>query len=133
MLFRSDLENQEAFPEQQTQAAIAEAKQLRPLFLGDYFPLLPLTTSQRDWYAYQLDRPDLGEGAVLAFRRPESPYPAVELALYGIDESAMYEVSLTQETYDHALYVEMAGSELAALTVSIPERPGSVLLRYRRK
>ncbi len=128
-----DLESQLAFPEEQTRAAIAEAKRLRPLFLGDYFPLLALTTSQRDWYAYQLDRPDLGEGAVLAFRRPESPYPAVELALYGIDESAMYEVSLTGENYDLAPYVELLGKDLASLTVSIKERPGSVLLRYRRK
>ena len=52
--------------------AIAELKRLRPLFQGDLYPLLPLTTSQSDWYAFQLDRPSLQRGCVLVFRRAEA-------------------------------------------------------------
>lgn len=49
-------------PAELARQGIAELKQLRPPWEGDFYPLLPLTTSQSDWYAFQLDRPDLGEG-----------------------------------------------------------------------
>ena len=82
--------------------AIAEIKQLRPLFLGDFYPLLPIGTSQGDWHAYQADRPDLRQGCVLMFRRPESRDSMREIRLENIDPDAEYSVAITGETYEQA-------------------------------
>jgi alpha-galactosidase len=127
----TDTESRE-FAAESARQGIAELKRLRPLFLGDLYPLLPLTTSQADWYAYQLDRPDLGQGCVFVFRRPESPDAAREIQLENIDLAARYAVSVTGETYDHAQPVVMSGRELARRTVPIAARPGSALLQYRK-
>ncbi|NQT15367.1 MAG: hypothetical protein HQ582_21605, partial [Planctomycetes bacterium] len=90
------------------------------------------TTSQSDWYAYQLDRPDLGEGCVLFFRRPENTEPSRQVVLRRIDQDAAYHYTLTGETYDRPEPREISGRELVEFTVEIPEAPGSALLRYRR-
>ena len=90
------------FPAELAKQAIAEIKQLRPLFLGDFYPLLPIGTSQGDWHAYQLDRPDLRQGCVLMFRRPESRDSMREIRLENIDPDAEYSVAITGETYEQA-------------------------------
>ena len=120
------------FAEERLRQAIAELKPLRPLFQGDLYPLLPLTTSQADWYAYQLDRPDLKRGCVLVFRRPEADDDAPQLELRGIDPAATYLVSITGETYDQAPATPMSGQELSRLKVPIDSKPGSALVRYER-
>jgi alpha-galactosidase len=127
----TDIERPE-FSADQARQAIAELKQLRPLFLGDIYPLLDVTTSQSAWYAYQLDRPDLGQGCVLVFRRPESPEPVRTLGLRAIDPAAHYLVSITGETYDHPPGRPMTGLALRQQRVQIDARPGSALIRYQR-
>ncbi|MHB0858237.1 MAG: glycoside hydrolase family 36 protein [Anaerolineae bacterium] len=112
-------------------AAFDEIRSLRPYFLGDFYPLLPLVLASHDWTAYQFDRPDLGEGFAVFFRRHESPFAAMRAALMGIDEGADYEVSLS-EGYAEGPRVRMAGSDLAHLHVTIEEQPGSLLVRYKR-
>jgi len=52
-----------------------EALALRKIFYGDFYPLLAWSQSADAWAAWQYDRPDLGEGLVVAFRRAESPFP----------------------------------------------------------
>lgn len=113
--------------------AIAELKSLRPLFLGDIYPLLPLTTRQEDWYAYQLDRPDLGRGCAFVFRRPGSPDAVHEISLENILPDAQYAVSITGETYRHAEPQIMTGRELVHRTIQIDTQPGSVLLQYEKQ
>jgi alpha-galactosidase len=120
------------FPEERARQGIAELRELRPLFSGDVYPLIPLTASQADWYAYQLDRPDLGEGCALVFRRPESGILMYDIRLQGIVPGARYRVSLTGETYEQGPWREVTGQELIRPEVLIRERPGSALLRYKR-
>lgn len=120
------------FPSDLAKKGIAELKQLRPFFLGDIYPLLELTTSQEDWYAYQLHRPDLDEGCALFFRRPESPDIAQQVELQRIDPDAAYTVSITGETYDAAEPKTVAGSDLSRLSIRIERKPGSALVRYMR-
>jgi alpha-galactosidase len=127
----TDLESEE-FSTDSARQGIAELKQLRPYFLGDIHPLMPLTTSQQDWYAYQLDRADLGEGCVLVFRRPESPDAVRKVRLERIDPNAEYSVSITGETYDLALSAKVIGSALEEMEVRIDAQPGSTLIRYKR-
>jgi alpha-galactosidase len=127
----TDTESKQFSPEAAGRG-IAELKQLRPLWEGDYYPLMPLTTSQADWYAYQLDRPDLGEGCALVFRRPEAAARSRPIELQNIDPEATYQVSLTGETYDQGPMSKMPGRQLARQTITIDSKPGSVLLRYKR-
>jgi alpha-galactosidase len=91
-----------------------------------------LTSSQADWYAYQLDRPDLGEGCAMVFRRPECAGSARPIELKNIDPDAAYLVSLTGETYDQGAAGKMAGRQLAKRVIAIESKPGSVLLRYKK-
>jgi alpha-galactosidase len=127
----NDLDRDE-WSDELARQAIAELKRLRPLFQGDLYPLLPLGTSQAEWYAYQLDRPDLGEGCALFFRRPECPGSTCAVRLHNIDAQATYRVSITGETYAEGEPREVPGRELCRPTVEIDSQPGSALLRYHR-
>ena len=120
------------FPDDLAREGIAELKDLRPLFLGDLYPLLRLTTDQTDWYAYQLDRPDLGKGCALFFRRPDSDILMVDITLKAIDPDARYRVSVTGETYEPGLWKTMLGREFLKPEIMIRDKPGSALLRYER-
>jgi alpha-galactosidase len=127
----NDLDRDE-WSDELARQAIAELKELRPLFQGDIYPLLPLTTSQADLYAYQLDRPDLAEGCALFFRRADCTRSACEVRLHTIDPQATYLVSITGETYEQADVAEIRGGELLHPAVQIDTQPGSALLRYTR-
>ena len=119
------------FPVALAKAAIAEAKALRPLVLGDYYPLLPINVDEHHWCGWQLDRPDLGKGLAVLFRRSKSPYAAVDVALKGIDAGAAYDVTFS-ETYEVKQSKRMSGADLARLRVAVDSVPGSVLILYRR-
>ena len=120
-----------SFPVEQAKAAIAEAKSLRPMYLGDYYPLLPVNVDEGLWCGWQFDRPDLGEGFAMLFRRPASPYTSVDVALRGLDAKAAYDVSMSP-AYKVAKSKRMTGAELARLRVVIDSAPGSMLVRYRK-
>ncbi|MBI2299371.1 MAG: alpha-galactosidase [Armatimonadetes bacterium] len=120
-----------AFDAERGKLAIAEAKSLRPYYLGDFYPQILPTLSDREWGGWQFDRPDLGAGFALLFRRPNSPYVAVDLALQGLDPDARYEVTLAED-YTPGAPREMSGAELAKLRVVLERAPGAVLVRYRR-
>ncbi|RPJ03532.1 MAG: alpha-galactosidase [Candidatus Aminicenantes bacterium] len=108
---------------------MAEFRDVRGHFYGDYYPLTEYATTDDVWAAFQWNRPEEGDGIVMAFRRPQSPVSTIEVKLGGLDESADYEV-----TYDdYGITVVKNGRELAAgLTLKIPEAPASLLVKYRR-
>lgn len=110
------------------QERIRETKRLRPLWLGDYYPLAPITSMKSDWAAWQFDRADLGEGFAMWFRRPDSPYSAVEAGLQAIDPDSTYELEwpLLGEKE------RVSGQRLARLTVSLPEAETMSLLIYKK-
>jgi alpha-galactosidase len=133
---------------------IERYKEVRHLLVGAWYPLLPcpndyvdLNTSNLNlwlwgnadrsrhkqphthWVATQYHRPDLDEGMVLAFRRPDSPYSTVEVSLRGIDPAAMYEVSR-----DAVGAENMQGSRLIDdFQIVLPEKRSSELIVYRKK
>ena len=117
------------FPLADARAAIAEWKSLRPFFLGDFHLLLPLSVSHHDWCAYQFHRRDLGGGFAMFLRRHRSPFPAMNVELKCIHPAAPYEVSLSGG-YRESSRKRMSGEDLSRLTVTVPEMPGSLLLRY---
>lgn len=122
----------DGFPDELASQGIAEVKELRPYFFGDYYPLMELTSEQSDWWAYQLHRSEHEDGIVLAFRRPEGKQRTVAVSLRGIDVESEYEVSTTGETYGQAPYQTVRGDSLKGLPITITEQPGSALIRYRR-
>ena len=108
---------------------VQEMKALRPYYLGDYYPLLEPSTSESLWCGWQYDRPEMGGGVVTLFRRAQSPYRAVTVALRGLDAGAVYELT----DIDTGTVRKKAGKELlAGLTVTIDPKPGCVLLRYKK-
>ena len=103
---------------------------VRPYLFGDYYPLTPYSLNQDTWIAWQFDRPDLGEGMVQAFRRPESPVDSFIYKLQGLDPQAKYRV----KDVDTNTAREIRGGELMekGLSVTIPAKPGAALMTYGR-
>jgi alpha-galactosidase len=108
---------------------IAEFRELRPYFLGDYYALTDYSTSDEAWAAFQWDRPEEHDGIVLAFRRHQAAESTINVALHCLDPDTDYEV-----TYDdYGITLAKTGRELmSGFNIKIPEAPGSLLIRYRR-
>lgn len=121
----------EDFPVSSARAAVQEWKSLRPFFLGDFYLLLPLTVSYHDWCVWQFHREDLDAGVAMFFRRHRSPFPTMDVDLRCVTPDVQYDVSLSAG-YQEAPRRRMSGKELAHVSVTIPEMPGSLLLRYTR-
>ncbi|HEY3397885.1 MAG TPA: alpha-galactosidase [Armatimonadota bacterium] len=112
-----------------TRSMIAEAKALRPYYLGDYYPLLEISADPRHWCAWQYHRHDLGQGFIMCFRREGSPYAGVDLQLHGLEATAKYRLTNRD---DHTTQT-LTGAELAQRwAVQIPTAPGSVLFTYEK-
>ncbi len=119
------------FPCDQARLAIREWQEMRPYVLGDFYLLHPLTASAHDWCAWQFHRNDLEAGFALAFRRHQSPFPSIEIGLRQIDPQAVYVFSVSPG-YIAEPGRRVSGEELLHLQLTIPEKPGSLLLRYQR-
>ena len=120
------------FPREELKAAIAEGKRIRKYFLGDFYCLSAVDVDPRHWCVMQYDRRDRGDGMILAFRRGQSPYAAFQCALKGVDPEAEYEVSVSRG-YKPEPATRIKGADLAKLIVTVDNRPGSVLVEYRKK
>jgi alpha-galactosidase len=108
---------------------MAEFRRLRHLAVGDFYPLLPYTLSEGHWLAAQWDRPELGEGMVVAFRRRYCPRPSVLVQLQGLVPEAMYRLRWHSTGLEH----ERAGHQLmAGVTITLPQAPAHEVLHYWR-
>ncbi|MCC6695378.1 MAG: NPCBM/NEW2 domain-containing protein [Candidatus Hydrogenedentes bacterium] len=130
--FCEDIRPQE-YPRELLKEAIAEGKRIRPHFFGDLYALSDVTVDPRHWLVLQYHDVPEGDGMVLAFRRPNSPYTGFALNdLRGIDADAEYDVTLSH-SYVPEPVARMRGAALREFTVEIPERPGSVLVEYHKQ
>jgi alpha-galactosidase len=100
-------------------------------YFGDYYPLTAYNLDATAWIAWQFDVPEKGEGMVQAFRRAESVYEAARFPLRGLDPEADYVLT----NLDSGDSQTRAGRELldAGLAVPITEKPGSVVITYRKR
>lgn len=121
----------EPFPEEWLRTMMAQQAEVRPFFYGDFYPILSFSLSDDTWAAWQFDRPDLGQGMVLALRRHNSPFTSLRARLRGLEPGAAYEVA-SRDTGDT---VRFSGRELAeeGFLISINEQPGSALFVYRKQ
>jgi alpha-galactosidase len=119
----------EGFPVDLTKQAIAEWRRLRPLMLGDYYCLTPLTVAAHDWCAYQFHDPAERRGFAVFFRRHISGFPTLETGLKGLEPDATYQVTMRPD-YEAVEPQTMTGAELSNLIVNIKQQPGSLLVEY---
>ncbi len=112
---------------------IAEARENRKYWYGDIYPLTQIGAGLGDFTIFQLHRPDLDEGMVLAFRRDECSYKGIILELQTLDPKAAYEVERVDERGESTSYTA-TGRQLVedGLEVRIPGKAESLLIRYRR-
>lgn len=119
------------YPRDLLKQAIAEAKRLRPYFLGDFYAINDVTLRPDDWCVMQYNRPEQQDGMVMAFRRPGSPKTSFIAPLHQIDTAAEYDVTLSYR-YEPSAPKRVKGAELAALNVAIEECPGAVVVEYKK-
>jgi alpha-galactosidase len=119
------------FPFAWGRKTLAQYRELRKFFYGDYYPLTSHSQARDVWMSYQLDRPDLGAGLVVALRRPESPYHTARFPLRGLDGNATYQIT----NLDTGERSARPGRDLSreGLEVAVNALPGSALLVYERK
>jgi hypothetical protein len=107
-----------------------EAKAVSKYYYGDVYPLTPITADEKDWLSYQCDRPDLGEGMVMGFRRKLATADSLTVKLQGLKPAKTYEV----EDADGGKKQLVTGKELAAgLRLALTNPQSSTLLIYREK
>ena len=110
-----------------------EYRSLRHFFSCDFYPLENggWSYAHGGWAAYRYDRPEEGDGMVMAFRRAGSNCVTSSYVLEGLDPNATYTITDidTKET------AEISGKTLvdAGLTVTIPGKRESKILLYRIK
>jgi len=113
----------------QVRRMLEESKSLRPLALGDYYPLTEINSSEQNWCAWQYDRPDLNQGYVMVFRRSKSPFVSARLALHGLDPGADYVIT-NADTHESKT---VNGSGLAGgYQIDLPKPATNLFLTYRK-
>jgi alpha-galactosidase len=117
------------FPLAKAKSCISEMKENSKYWTGDFYPLTPWTMASDQWMAWQLHRPDLDEGMILAFRHQECPYSALQVNLRGLKPGETYVVHFIDEEH-HSIAKTMTGRQLAALELQIPALHQSLLVRY---
>jgi alpha-galactosidase len=110
---------------------LAEWRSVAPCYYGDYYPLTSYSLENTSWVAWQFDCPEKGQGMVQAFRRGESPYESIRSKLQGLDENAVYTVTILGT----AATMELSGRELSdkGLSIAIQEQPGVAVVVYKKK
>jgi len=107
-----------------------EHRSLKHLYTGDFYPLGSYSIQGDAWMAWQYHRPDLGEGLVQAFRRPQSETASATYRLSGLDPSADHELwdldGKDSRTISGKILTEQG------LTIHLPSRPGAAVIQYRR-
>jgi len=120
----------EDYPFAHARALLEEYLQIREYFLGDFYPLTEYSLAEDAWMAYQLDRPEAGDGLVVVLKRPRSPFTRAVLQLQGLQSEVEYEVT----NLDANETLMRRGQDLReeGLPVELTHNPDSALLRYRR-
>jgi alpha-galactosidase len=111
--------------------AVAEVKENQKFFYGDYYPLTGCSAEPDQFVAYQVHRPDLGAGLVLAFRRAKCNVLGISVPLGGLRPEANYAVDFIDEQRQKTSKI-LSGRVLSTeLPLMIPQRGASLLVRYK--
>jgi len=111
---------------------VKRTQDLRPYWLGDFYPIATPAADASHWVGWQLHRPDQQDGVVQLFRRAQSPYTQMQLDLRGIDPAATYTVSQTIGEKTAPLQ-SMPGAQLVHLIISLDSAPAETIVHYARQ
>lgn len=111
---------------------LEEYRRVQPLLLGDFYVLNNYDSDPANGVAWQAWRPDLKSGVVLALRRQECPFTAVQPMLRGIDPAAMYDVEI-KTTLQPGTTQQMSGADLAKIQIPLGAKPCSTLVFYKQR
>lgn len=121
------------FPIAAAQAALAEAKANQAYWYGDFYPLTAQTITPDAWCGWQLHRADRDEGIAVIFRRAESPYTGLDVALKGLTPGRVYVIDFIDEAYT-ATTKEYSAEELGqGVELRLPKKGASRVIRYHVK
>jgi alpha-galactosidase len=113
------------------QKCMSEFKRLRPYYYGDYYPLTRVENVLKDdvWLAYQLNRPEKGDGIIMAFRRENCQIASINVKIMGIDKNVEYKLINEDSGED----VIRKGIELSkGVLLYLDEKKKSLLIRYQQ-
>lgn len=122
----------EDFPVKRARALLAEVKENRKYWYGDFYPLTRCSTTADQWIAYQFHRADLQAGLVLAFRRGASNYSALCVQLQAIEPDARYAVTFIDEAGERRQETLVGRQLCEDLELRLATRESSLVLRYQR-
>jgi len=71
-------------------------RRARPFFRGDFQPLTGVIDCSQCWGAMQYHRADLGQGMVVVYRRPDSPFTEAQFQLQGMDAATACRIEATE-------------------------------------
>ena len=109
---------------------VEEVKGYRKFWYGDLYPLTPPSPAADKWMAFELYRPDLREGIVMAFRRAKCTEADLPIVLQGLDAAKEYWVW----SADGAIaQTKGSGAELmkAGIRLRLPGPKTSEVIRFR--
>jgi alpha-galactosidase len=110
---------------------LEEYHRVQPFLLGDFYLLNNYDMTTESGLAWQASRPDLKAGVVLALRRQDCPYTAVQPMLRGIDPKATYDVEIKTGLEPGAVQ-KMSGADLTRIQIPLPDKPSSTLVFYKQ-
>jgi alpha-galactosidase len=108
-----------------------EFDEVRPFFLGDFYPLTTYSGDPAAWTIWQWHRSDMKAGIVLCFRRQGSATASMTPGLHAIEPDAQYSVE-TRAAFGKGQTSTMSGKDLANMTFTVPDKPGSLLVFYKK-
>jgi alpha-galactosidase len=116
------------FPAEWAQKCVQDARLVRQFHYGNFYPLTEYNTGEGVWMAYQLDRPDLGQGVIIAYRRSQCPYPTAILKLFDLNRNKSYQF----KNLNTGKFKVYSGDILMdqGLKVEMNETPDSVIFWY---
>ena len=113
------------------QKRIADFKNLRGYFMGDYYPMTNswnYDNSDNSWLSYQMNRPEQQDGIILAFRRSGCDNESIRIKPKGLEVESAYELFYE----DYNFRVRKSGKEIMeGIDLTIPQRQASLLIRYQ--
>lgn len=116
------------YPFEHARRLLQHYLQLRRYYYGEFYPLTEYSRTGDAWLAYELLLPDTGEGAIVALRRPNSPFARAALRLHGLNPEQEY----TFSDGDGVLLGTATGRIAmdGGIEVELPDQPDSAVIFF---
>jgi alpha-galactosidase len=119
------------YPYERVRTVLNLYKSLQKYYYGDFYPLTEYSTNDDAWMAWQFHRPELNEGVVQVFRRPQSICETGRVRLHGLETAAQYSIT----DVDGGPENRLTGRQLMGegLPVSLMQCPQAMILTYKKQ